>query len=78
MAVAMVDAAQSKFPNLKGCSFDKGFYSPENKKALKDNFTLLVLPKKGSETKLNLKKKQPRSSGDPRENTRQLSPPSTD
>lgn len=47
----MVDAAQSKFPNLKGCRFDKGFYSPENKKALKDNFTLLALPKKGKRNK---------------------------
>jgi hypothetical protein len=51
VAVAMVDAAQSKFPNLKGCSFDKGFYSPENKKTLKKNLTLLVLPKKGKRNK---------------------------
>lgn len=54
VAVAMVDAAQSKFPNLKGCSFDKGFYSPGNKKALKENLTLLVLPKKGKRNKIEL------------------------
>lgn len=54
IAVAMVDAAKNKFPNLKGCSFDKGFYSPANKKDLKDNLTLLVLPKKGKRNKAEL------------------------
>lgn len=47
VAVSMVDAAQNKFPNLKVCSFDKGFYTPDNKKELKVKLDLLVLPKKG-------------------------------
>lgn len=47
VAVAMVTSAQSKFSDLKGCSFDKGFYTPGNKKDLKDKLDLLVLPKKG-------------------------------
>jgi hypothetical protein len=54
VAVDMVDAAQNKFPNLQGCSFDKGFYSPANKTALKDKLTLLVLPKKGKRNKAEL------------------------
>lgn len=47
VAVAMVTSAQNKFSDLKGCSFDKGFYSPGNKKDLKDRLENLVLPKKG-------------------------------
>lgn len=47
VAVAMIEAAQIKFPNLRGCSFDKGFYSPGNKKDLKSRLNTLVLPKKG-------------------------------
>ncbi len=47
VAVAMVTLAQSKFSDLKGCSFDKGFYSPGNKKDLKGRLDILVLPKKG-------------------------------
>ncbi len=54
VAIAMVDAAQNKFANLRGCSFDKGFYSPGNKKALKDKMALLVLPKKGRRNKAEL------------------------
>ena len=52
VAVSMVAAAQYKFPNLRGCSFDKGFYSPGNKKALKTKLDNLVLPKKGRLNKI--------------------------
>ena len=51
VAVAMIEAAQNKFPNLRGCSFDKGFYSPGNKKELKSRLDILVLPKKGKRNK---------------------------
>jgi hypothetical protein len=47
VAVPMVASAQNKFSDLRGCSFDKGFYTPGNKKALKDRLNILVLPKKG-------------------------------
>jgi len=47
VTVAMVDSAQNKFSNLRGCSFDKGFYSPGNKKELRSRLDTLVLPKKG-------------------------------
>lgn len=51
VAVAMVTSAQNKFSDLKGCSFDKGFYTPANKKQLKDSLNILVLPKKGRRNK---------------------------
>ncbi len=52
VTVSMVNAAQTKFPNLRGCSFDKGFYSPSNKKALRNKLDILVLPKKGKLNKI--------------------------
>jgi len=55
----MVDAARKKFPNLKGCSFDKGFYTPANKKELKTRLDIVVLPKKG---KLNKVEKEEETS----------------
>lgn len=59
VAVVMVDAARKKFPNLKGCSFDKGFYTPANKKKLKTRLDIVVLPKKG---KLNKVEKEEETS----------------
>jgi len=47
VAVAMAQGAKDRFENLVGCSFDKGFYSPENKKQLANIFDYVVLPKKG-------------------------------
>jgi len=55
VAVAMVTSAQNKFSDLKGCSFDKGFYTPGNKKDLKDTLNILVLPKKGRRNKAECK-----------------------
>lgn len=47
VTVEMVTSTQNKFPDLNGCSFDKGFYTPDNKKDLKDRLDNVVLPKKG-------------------------------
>jgi IS5 family transposase len=47
VAVPMVDAAKRKFPGLNGCSFDKGFHSPENQKELSQRLEHVVLPRKG-------------------------------
>ena len=47
VAVEMVTETQQRFPNLKGCSFDKGFHSPQNQEALKETLDCVVLPKKG-------------------------------
>lgn len=52
VAVCMIACAQKKFPNLRTCSFDKGFYSPANKKELNAILDFLVLPKKGKRNKL--------------------------
>jgi len=47
VAVAMAQEAKDRFENLIGCSFDKGFYTPENKKQLAHILDYVVLPKKG-------------------------------
>jgi IS5 family transposase len=55
VAVAMAQGAKDRFENLVGCSFDKGFYSPENKRQLQNILDYVVLPKKG---RLSAKDKQ--------------------
>jgi hypothetical protein len=52
VAVSMVEQAKLKFPELSGCSFDKGFHSPENQTDLKEILEQVVLPKKGKLSKL--------------------------
>lgn len=47
VAVPMVLETKIKFPNLKRCSFDKGFYSAQNLKTLKELLEFVILPKKG-------------------------------
>ena len=47
VAVPMTEDAQRKFPSLKSCSYDKGFYSPGNKKELAKLLDNVILPKKG-------------------------------
>ena len=47
VAVPVTKAAQQKFPSLKSCSYDQGFYSPANKKELAKLLDNLILPKKG-------------------------------
>src|SRR5450830_1332704 len=48
-SVTLEMAAQSKqrFAELNACSFDKGFHSPANQVALKDQLEQVVLPRKG-------------------------------
>jgi IS5 family transposase len=46
-AVAMAQGAKDRFANFAGCSFDKGFYSPDNKRQLANILDYVVLPKKG-------------------------------
>jgi hypothetical protein len=47
VAVEMAQGAKDRFPNLDGCSFDKGFYSPDNKRRLGNILDYVILPKKG-------------------------------
>jgi len=51
VAVPMVAEAKKKYPNLRSCSFDKGFYSPLNKKELGELLEFVILPKKGKLSK---------------------------
>ena len=47
VAIAMVQQAQQRFPDLRVCSFDKGFHSPANQSALQELLQLVALPRKG-------------------------------
>ncbi len=46
-AVPVVAAAQERFPDLRACSFDRGFHSPENRREPAAMLDLNALPKKG-------------------------------
>ena len=47
VTLEMVGQAKKRFPNLNACSFDKGFHSPANQIALKEQLDLVALPRKG-------------------------------
>jgi IS5 family transposase len=47
VAVPMVKETQTRFPTLKQCSFDGGFYTPANQEDLRVLLDLSVLPQKG-------------------------------
>ena len=47
IAVAMIATTKKKYSNLKSCSFDKGFYTPENRIKLNKILDFVALPKKG-------------------------------
>ena len=51
VAVSMVLEAKKRFPNLRLCSFDKGFWSTGNLKELEEILDKVVLPKKGGLSK---------------------------
>jgi IS5 family transposase len=55
VAVYMVREAKERFSELGSCSFDKGFYSPDNRKELQEAMDFVILPKKG---KLSLRDKE--------------------
>lgn len=47
IAVNIVRESQERFPEVRICSFDKGFYTPSNRKELHELLDLAVLPRKG-------------------------------
>lgn len=59
VATALMRETKERYPQLGSCSFDKGFYSPENIKQLEKILDLVVLPKKG---RLNEEEKAHQSS----------------
>ena len=70
VAFPIVFEAKKAFPNIKSCSFDKGFYNPRNKRFLNFMLDLSILPKKG---KLSLKDKEEEEAPDFQEGRRQHS-----
>jgi len=47
IAIQIIDGTQTRFPQLRAISMDKGFHSPDNQKQLKERLECVVLPKKG-------------------------------
>jgi hypothetical protein len=47
VALAIAQGARDRFGNLAGCSFDTGFYSPNNEEQLAKILDYVILPKKG-------------------------------
>jgi hypothetical protein len=54
VAFRIVEETKRKFSDLDSCSFDKGFYSPENKRSLKSVINNVILPKKGKLSKKDM------------------------
>jgi len=55
IAVSLTKSTTEKFSNIKSCSFDKGFYSAQNRATLDRIIDNVIMPKKG---KLSLKDKE--------------------
>ena len=47
MLPGLLEEAQAAYPDLSGCSFDKGFYSPSNRRQLDERLQLNAMPRKG-------------------------------
>lgn len=47
IAIELISETQARYPNLRVCSFDKGFHSPENQIELASKLDRVVMPKKG-------------------------------
>jgi hypothetical protein len=53
VAVPIIEEALARFPNIYGCSFDKGFHSPDNQKKLAELLNRVYLPRKGRLSAMN-------------------------
>lgn len=51
IAVPISEELKALFPELAGCSFDKGFYSPDNVNELETVLDQVVLPKEANDPK---------------------------
>lgn len=58
VAVAVAKATKAVYPKFNACSFDKGFHSPANQKALPEVLEQVVLPKKGKRSKVEKAREQ--------------------
>jgi hypothetical protein len=55
IAVKIMQDTIGDFSNIKSCSFDKGFWSPQNKNELESFLDVVALPKKGRLSKADKK-----------------------
>lgn len=53
IAVPIIEETKVRFPQLIGCTFDKGFHSPENQKDLAVLLDKVILPRKGKLSAIN-------------------------
>lgn len=54
IAISFISDTKKKFPELKSCSFDKGFHSSENQEELRKILDVVALPKKGKLSKKDI------------------------
>ena len=57
-AQPMIRETQARFPELRWCSFDRGFHSPENRLRLDEFLDHNVLPRKGRLSKVDREREQ--------------------
>ena len=53
IAVRIIQETKERFDQLSGCTFDKGFHSPDNQKELAKILDNVVLPRKGKLSAIN-------------------------
>jgi len=53
IAVRIIQETKDRFNQLSGCTFDKGFHSPDNQKKLAKIVDTVILPRKGKLSALN-------------------------
>ena len=58
----MIEETQALYPDLRMCSFDRGFHSRNNRIRLDDRLELNALPGKGRRNRAAREGKKPRSS----------------
>jgi transposase, IS5 family len=54
--VILTPRAKEKFPAIKSCSYDKGYWSPSNRESMEDLLETPVMPKKGYLNKIEKEK----------------------
>ena len=58
VAVSMVKETQAMHPDLRVCSFDRGFHGPENRRRLDELLDCNALPRRGRLSKADLEREQ--------------------
>jgi len=56
ITVPLAARAKGKFPAIKSCSYDKGYWSPANRQAMEELVEMPVMPKKGYLNKIEKEK----------------------